>query len=232
MPEPSPSPTAVTIGRERLLADEDILLWSSCEPEQLERWSAAGETDPKAALKAAHCYLVLIRQGSKGPVELEYARAGRELAEAAGRMLPESGTAHYLAAYLTGLEAERDKLHGLELVPVIEREALLAADLRPKIDRGGPDRMLGDLYLKAPGFPVSIGDTEKAVFHYRRALAYDPDFFPNRLGLVEALMAEERFSEACDALYGFFDRVAPTRVDEGAWERALGLLGRLCQAQE
>jgi hypothetical protein len=232
VPEPPPQPVLPEQGRDRLLEDEDILLWSPCEPEQLERWSAAAETDAKAALKAAHCYLVFIREGDQGPRELAHARAGRQLAEAAGRLMPKNGTAHYLAAYLTGLEAERDQLHGLELVPIIEREALAASKLRPDIDQGGPDRMLGDLYLKAPGFPVSIGDPNKAVFHYRRAIEYGPDFYPNRLGVVEALMAEERFSEACEALHALFDRLKPSRNDRRAWERALTLFGRLCTVHE
>ena len=113
------------------------------------------------------------------------------MAEAAVKAFPEDATAHYLTAYLAGLEAENDPARGLELVPVIEREALTAAHLNPNMDNGGPDRMLGELYLRGPSFPMSVGDLEKAVTHFRKAVKLAPNFLPNRLGLAEALTENE-----------------------------------------
>ena len=136
--------------------------------------------------------------------------------------------ARYLAANLTALEAKYDPLRGLELVPTIQREALAAARLDPKLDHGGPDRMLGELYLRAPGFPVSIGDSGKAVIYYRRALTQDPNFPENRLGLVEALLADDENVEACKELSNFFDGISRLYERKSEWEKALGLLRNLC----
>ncbi len=120
-----------------------IVLWEPCTREQAERWAADAERDGEAALRAASCYVTLVEAGRERSAGLGDARRGRAAAEAAVRKLPDSGLAHYLAAYLTGLVAERSPIRALGLVPAIEREAVRAADLDPGVDRGGPHRMLG-----------------------------------------------------------------------------------------
>ena len=139
-------------------------------------WERKSEQDPGTALQAARCYAVLARNGKTPSERLENAVMGRKLAEKAVSRDPENGTAYFLSAYLAGLEAENNSLKGLALVPVIERDALAASRLDPALDHGGPDRMLGELYLRAPEPPVSIGDLEKAILHYRRAVERDPRF--------------------------------------------------------
>lgn len=208
--------------------EADFILWDSCTRDQAEQWAGAGETDGRAALKAASCYAVLAENGANTSLQLEDARHGRKLAQRVVERFPQSGLAHYLSAYLTGLEAERNPLRGLELVPVIEREALLAAGLNPGVDRGGPDRMLGELYLRAPGFPVSVGDAAKALFHYRRALARAPGDPGNHLGLVASLLAEEAVVEACEELEELLASVAVADEDRSTWDEGLKLLQRLC----
>ena len=205
---------------------------ASCTRNQAQGWAAAAIQDGASALKAANCYAFLVKQGKDKKLRLADAEKGRKLAKTAVTMLPRSGLAHYLYAYLTGLEAENDPLRGLELVPVIEREALLASDLNPAIDHGGPHRMLGELYLRAPAFPVSIGDSARAVDHYRLAVDQDPEFFENRLGLAEALLAEEEPGKACFELKKILSEMPPNREVNPPWKRALELLKRLCDMQE
>lgn len=203
-----------------------------CTRYQAQRWASSARQDGTLAIKAANCYAFLVKQGKDKELRLADAKKGRKLAETAVTMLPRSGLAHYLYAYLTGLEAENDSLRGLELVPVIEREALLASDVNPAIDRGGPDRILGELYLQAPAFPVSIGDSARAVDHYRRAVDQDPEFFENRLGLAEALLAEEEPGKACFELKKILSEMPPNSKINPPWKRALELLKRLCDMQE
>ena len=90
--------------------------------------------------------MVLIRDGKDKALQLKDARFGRKLAENTVKRFPQNGVARYLVAYLTALEAKYDPLNGLDLVPIVEREALIAAQLDPKVDHGGPDRMLGVLF--------------------------------------------------------------------------------------
>lgn len=209
-------------------ADEEISFGSPCTRERAEKLAATAGAAPRAAMRAASCFLFLAEQGEDRQRQLADARKGRQLAESVAKRFPESGAAHYLAAYLTALEAELDPLRGLDRVPVIEREALLAAGLNPELDHGGPDRLLGELYLRAPGFPLSVGDSSKAVIHYRRALAQDADFSENRLGLAEALLAEEDLVGACRELNILLESMPPVGDDRVTWQKSLGLLKHLC----
>lgn len=49
----------------------------------------------------------------------------------------------------------------------------------------GPHRALGRLFQQAPGWPISIGNKNKAADHLERAVELEPDFFVNRLYLAE-----------------------------------------------
>jgi hypothetical protein len=190
------------VAREPVYPDDSVSLWAPCSRKDAEDLASLADKDPLKALEAASCYAFWARQENPASKSqsLADAKAGRRLAEMAAREFPESGLAHYLIACLTGLEAERNQTKGLMLVPVVEHEALLAAKMNPFIDHGGPDRLLGELYLRAPGFPMSVGDSSKAAAHYKRALEFGPDYPENRLGLVEVLMAEEQNKLACDEL--------------------------------
>jgi hypothetical protein len=133
--------------------EETTSLWSPCTPDQALLWEQKSKQDSTAALKAARCYAVLARNGKTKSERLENAVKGRRMAQMRHFKDPKNGAAHYLAAYLAGLEAENNSLKGLTLVPVIESNALAASRLNPALDHGGPDRMLGELYLRAPEPP-------------------------------------------------------------------------------
>ncbi len=203
-----------------------------CTRDEARGWAANAEKDGSSALRAASCYAFLVKQGADKGSRLSDAKRGRQLAETGVKLLPESGQAHYLYAYLTGLEAENDALRGLELVPMIEREARIASELDPSVDHAGPDRMLGELYLRAPGMPVSIGDVEKAVAHYQRAFDIAPGYAENQLGLVETLLEAGEVKKACTHLHELLSNIPPVRSSEVTWRKALGLLKRLCTQRD
>ena len=221
-----------TVDKDRAVVDASFVLWTPCTREQAIQWTASAGKDARTAIKAACCYVVLIKQGEDKALRLADAGQGRDLAEIAVNMVPNSGLAHYLVAYLTGLEAENDPMRGLNLVPTIEQEALLAAKLNPKIDHGGPDRLLGELYLCAPGLPVSVGDSSKSVVHYRRALDQSPEYKENRLGLIKALLAEEESGLACLELHTLLDDMPPANGATPQWREAMELLKRICSMLE
>jgi len=208
--------------------DDEIALFEPCTRAQADRWAADAKRDGRAALRAASCYVVVVERDMGPSGGLDEARKGRAAAEAAIRHFPESGLAHYLAAYLTGLEAERAPWRGLFLVPVIEREAARAADLSPGVDRAGPDRMLGELYLRAPAFPVSVGDSRKAVSHYRRAVSRVPSAPENRLGLAESLLSNHRTAEACGELRALLTEIASEHGEKSVGHKTRELLERHC----
>jgi tetratricopeptide (TPR) repeat protein len=222
-PVPSPRP-----GVAEPSLPQPVDIGRPCTRDEAAAREAEAAGDPQAALQGAACLIYLAGQAEEGPSRLADIRRGRRLAETAVEAWPESGLAHYLLAWLVGLEAEAVPLKGLELVAVIEREAQQAADLEPAVDHGGPNRMLGELYLRAPGFPVSIGDSELAVEHFRKAVAQDPLFAENRLGLAEALLADGDIAAACTELTEAWRRLDPDRAGEN-WQRALKLQQRLCE---
>jgi tetratricopeptide (TPR) repeat protein len=214
------------------VGSEKESLWTPCTPEQALMWEGQSERDPEAPLRAARCYAVLARHGKNKTIRLENAVKGRRLAETAVSREPNNGTAHYLVAYLAGLEAQNDTLKGLSLVPVIRAGAAEAARLKPRLDHGGPNRMLGELYLKAPDPPVSIGDLEKAIFHYRRAVSQDPDFAENRLGLAEAYLEDEDPGPACRQIQEILMRIPPAEEWKRPWKQSLDLMKRVCEMEK
>ena len=227
--QPGPREVAVT---DPAWPGASFVLWQPCTTEHAEQLAARAKGDARDAVRGASCFAVLSMQSKKQARKLAYAKQGRELAELAAAKFPESGLAHYLVAYLTGLEAENDPLRGLGLVKKIEREALLAARLNPVVDNGGPDRMLGELYLRAPAFPTSVGDVTNSIDHYRRAVEEAPGFLENRLGLAQALLADEQLGPACSSLRECFANMTPSDSDKEIWLKSLQLMKKLCSEQK
>ncbi|MBN2141210.1 MAG: hypothetical protein JW718_09425 [Desulfovibrionaceae bacterium] len=215
---PATAPPLPAAGSKAAGPVHGLALWRVCPRAQAEQWAASAAKDPDAALRAANCYAALLKAGQGRGAEGEQdADAGLKAALIAVRAMPGSAAAHYLAAYLLGQSAERHPFKGLDLVRRMEQEAILAARLDPRLDHGGPDRMLGRLYLQAPGFPISVGDLYKAVSHLRRAAALDPGFADNHLGLAWALLESGDGPGACLE----FDRIKDAGQGRGRADQAL-----------
>lgn len=226
----APSLETVTLGSGLpAAAHESVDLWESCDATQAEGYRNAAGQDANAALRGAACYAYLVERENG---DVTAAENGRKLAEKAVAAFPKSAEAHYLLGYLTGLVAQRSPLKALTMVPVIEREALVAIDLNPNLDQAGPARMLGDLYLRTPEFPVSIGDPALAVEYFRQAVELVPDQADNRLGLIEALLVEDQSAEACRQLQTLWQTLAPEEDPGAVWQRGLDLQLRLCEGLE
>lgn len=75
-------------------------------------------------------------------------------------------------------------------------ESETAIKLDEKYDSGGPLRMLGTVYTRAPAPPVAIGDPEKGVQLLMRAVAVAADHPLNQIYLAEAQVADERYQDA------------------------------------
>jgi len=140
-------------------------------------------------------------ESSKDPERIRFiARDGLDRAERLLARHPDDGPTRYLHAILLGHLAASSPLQALSLVPRIESEALTATRLAPAFDHGGPHRLLGDLYRRAPEAPVSLGNLERALEHYGRAVELAPENMENRLGLAETLLDDGRTDEACRQL--------------------------------
>ena len=151
---------------------------------------------PGALWRAARAaYLVADSTTDKAEIE-RWADEGTRYAERAVAADGQSVQAHYYLATNLGLVAYVRQMAALSLVKRIAEAAKRAVDLAPDYDRGGPWRLLGLLYAKAPPWPTSIGDVEEGIRWLRQAVQRFPDEPLNRLFLAEALITEKHFDEA------------------------------------
>ncbi|WP_415716409.1 hypothetical protein [Maridesulfovibrio sp.] len=170
-----------------------VIFWKPCTRAQAEALS--GSANGKDILQGAACSSWLLESGTVSSAD--YAKSSQIGLKKFLEKNPQSGPGHYLLAYLIAKEAQLAPLKGLDLVPLMEQEALTASKLTPEIDHGGPDRFLGELYLQAPSSPISIGSMDKSLEHYERAVEVAPDFALNHLGLASALLEDDEVKEAC-----------------------------------
>ncbi|WP_320174820.1 hypothetical protein [Maridesulfovibrio sp.] len=172
---------------------DGVVLWKPCSMAQAEVLSNSSKD--KDVLQGAACSAWLLESGAVK--KADYAKSSQLKLEKYLVKNKQSGLGHYLLAYLIAKEAQLAPMKGLDLVPRMEQEALAASKLSPEVDHGGPDRFLGELYLKAPSAPISIGDMDNALEFYEKAVKVAPDFAMNRLGLATALLEDDDVKEAC-----------------------------------
>ncbi len=204
-----------------------ITMWPMCTLQQIQQYSEHAESNPREALQGAMCYAVVSRLEPNFDEAGRNATHGLRLAHLALKANPDSALALYVTAALTGLWAQHFPQQGLKAVPKMEALAIQAAKISPQLDHGGPDRLLGELYLKAPEFPVSVGDTQLAVEHYKAAATLAPHFAPNRLGLARAYLEDEQGDKACIEYNRFLALVGEGRPDFG--EIPPQILRRACR---
>jgi len=113
---------------------------------------------------------------------------------------PDRAEAHYHYANNLGLLARERQSIGLDSLEKIVPHLQRAAELDPDLDDAGPMRTLALVYLRAPGWPTSVGDEEAGLEAARQAVARAPEHAGNELALAEALLANGERDEARQAL--------------------------------
>jgi tetratricopeptide (TPR) repeat protein len=106
---------------------------------------------------------------------------------------------------------------------------LKVAGTMPALDDGGPLRVLGLLFVRAPGWPVGPGDLDAALEILLRAVREYPDHPLNHLYLAYALVDAGERGKARDELVRARELCLPQRFGEWAarWrEEADQLLAR------
>ncbi|MDD1620919.1 MAG: TRAP transporter TatT component family protein [Methylococcaceae bacterium] len=101
------------------------------------------------------------------------------------------GAVHYYLATNLGLAIREQITLAIDNLSRLENELKRALALSPDIDDGGPLRILGALYLKAPAWPNGIGDPDKALELLERAVKEYPGHPINHLFYAQALWDEE-----------------------------------------
>lgn len=106
----------------------------------------------------------------------------------------------WLAANYGSYGQEKGIMQSLALVKPIKETAEKVLELDETYFYGGAHRVLGRLYHKAPGFPISIGSTKKAIEHLEKAVSSGPKFFLNRIFLAEAYISNRDKAKAREHL--------------------------------
>jgi len=125
------------------------------------------------------------------------------------------GAVHYYLATNLGLAIREQITLAIENLSRLEDEMKRAMDLSPDIDDGGPLRILGALYLKAPAWPNGIGDPDKALELLEKAVKKHPGHPLNHLFYAQALCAEgdEATLSQARAEYALGEKL----LAEGSW---------------
>lgn len=111
----------------------------------------------------------------------------------------------WLAVNYGSYGQEKGIMQSLALINPVREAAEKALESDAKYFYGGPYRVLGRLYHKAPGFPFSIGNTKKAIEYLEKAVERGPKFFLNRLFLAEAYISNRDKDKAREQLKWILD---------------------------
>lgn len=136
----------------------------------------------------------------------------------------------WLAVNYGAYGQEKGIMQSLSLISPIKKTAERVIALDETYFYGGPHRVIGRLYHKAPGFPLSIGSNKKAIEHLEKAVAIGPKFFLNRLFLAEVYLSERKKDKAREQLEAILAAAPNTnheREDEIIRRDAAALLENL-----
>jgi hypothetical protein len=119
-----------------------------------------------------------------------------ELGQWCQRRAPANRECDYRLAIALGQQARERPSTGkdaLGRIVALLRRAIAGA---PRLDSGGPHRVLALVLLRAPSWPVGPGDPDAGLAEARAAVALFPDAAENQLALAEALVATGAAGEA------------------------------------
>ena len=125
------------------------------------------------------------------------------------------GAVHYYLAANLGLAVHDHPVEAASNLQRLEREMQQAVKLNRDIDEGGPLRLLGMLYLKAPPWPTGIGDGDKALDLLKQAVDKHPAHPLNHLFHAQALWEVEGQDAASQAKAEFATGL--DKLSSGNW---------------
>jgi tetratricopeptide (TPR) repeat protein len=124
---------------------------------------------------------------------------GIDRAKAAVALDPKGAEGHFWLGVLYGVYGETKGIFkSLAMVPGIQSEMAECLKIDRAVEGYGPDRLLGRLYFKLPGFKG--GDNRKSIEHLERAVQGEPLNALTRLYLAETYRAEDMDEKAREQL--------------------------------
>jgi hypothetical protein len=155
---------------------------------------SAAELKKAVALTLSRCAVLNADFESEKEKILQLTDRGADAAVAAGGQDGDPVAAYYLALNL-GLHIKTQGMGAAGRVKDVVA-ALKTAGKRPKTDMGGPLRVLGYLYLKAPAWPLGPGDLDESLALLKDACLGFPSHPLNHIFFAEALIEDDNTEEA------------------------------------
>ncbi len=146
--------------------------------------------------------------------------AGITLAKEGVALAPKSVESHFWLGVLYGVYGEAKGIFkSLSMVPLIKQEMATCLETDPSVEGFGPDRVLGRLYYKLPGFKG--GDNQKSIAHLEKSLAGAPTDALTKLYLAETYKSEGMKPKAIAQLEGIVAMMPDPRwAPEHPWIKA------------
>jgi tetratricopeptide (TPR) repeat protein len=136
----------------------------------------------------------------------------------------------WLAVNYGSFGNEKGIMKSLSLIQPIKNHVEKVLEIDESYFYGGPWRVLGRLYHKAPGFPISIGNSKKAVECFEKALEFGPKFYLNHLfaaELYQSLRDKEKTREHLEWIINAPLNKNHEREDAGYKRDAEALLAKI-----
>jgi tetratricopeptide (TPR) repeat protein len=162
--------------------------------EEALRAQQAAPQDRDIGLILSRCSLMKADFEGKADRRMELCEQGYEAARRVTRG-PDDAESAYLQAVNLGLFVQAKGMMAVgrlsELVKLLK-----VAGKQPQLDDGGPWRVLGLLYVKAPAWPVGPGDLDQGLDLLKKAVEAYPEHPLNHLFYAEALIADGQKPQA------------------------------------
>lgn len=164
---------------------------------------AADNDNVQAMIRLAEMAYWLGEVVEDGPA-LPYLEDGLVHANRAVDLDDEHPEAHYWKGVLMGrIGEERGILQSLFMVGDIMRALERTLELDP--EHGGAHLLASQVYRKAPGWPLSVGNRKKALEHALEAVRLNPNATNRMLNLAEAYLNDRQRDKARETLQKVLD---------------------------
>ncbi len=160
-----------------------VALASACASRRApvhEQLRAVGQADPLAVSDALEA-LIAVSQDTPADREYAYAIVLQNSQDTAAGM--------FARADVTGRLVQQRGFLAANLVPDVERSARRSRELDPNFRDGAATRLLGTLYVIAPGAILQHGDSEQGLELLEGLVEARPDVLENHLRVAEAYIA-------------------------------------------
>jgi tetratricopeptide (TPR) repeat protein len=159
----------------------------------------AGGTVDLWAKQARLLFLIAEPIAKKKARVTPYLVRGEKLAARIKEAAPHRVEGHYYEAAFLGFQADVYRMQALDLLPRIVEDGERAIQIDERFDDGGALVLMGMVLIKAPPWPLGVGDSEEGLALLRRSV--EVSAYPlNRIILAKALLDQDELTEACEHL--------------------------------